>query len=68
MVEWQASAFVFRGWQQLRRPNTTTKADFFPLHFGEGIDYSSIFYFTAKARHLPVENMSLAAPLLLLYS
>jgi len=37
MVEWQASAFVFLGCQALRRPNTTTKADFLPLHFGEGI-------------------------------
>jgi len=38
MVEWQASAFVFLGWSVLRKPNSTTKADVFPLHFGEGID------------------------------
>jgi hypothetical protein len=37
MIEWQASAFVFRGGQECRKPNTTTKADFLPLHFGEGI-------------------------------
>ena len=39
MVEWQASAFVFRGGQEYRKPNTTTKADFLPLHFGEDIEY-----------------------------
>jgi hypothetical protein len=37
MVEWQASAFVLRDGQECRKPNTTTKADFLPLHFGEDI-------------------------------
>jgi len=37
MVEWQASAFVFLCAREFRKPNTTTKADFLPLHFGEGI-------------------------------
>src|SRR6266487_2746295 len=39
MVEEQASAFVFRSWRMFRRPNNTTKADFLPDHFGEGIVY-----------------------------
>src|SRR6266545_3892333 len=52
MVEWQASAFVFLCAREFRKPNTTTKADFLPLHFGEGIGYTT----RVETRRLPVSS------------
>src|SRR5215210_4558755 len=60
MVEWQASAFVFLSWSVLRKPNSTTKADVLPLHFGEGIEYRDLFVSRESGEKSRYSNVELS--------